>query len=199
MTAYTPKSYNRYTDSLSHLPYHTKSNRLNSRTAQPSGIYTQHRFTPFDINSHTHQCIDKRYAVCALSLNSTCNLCDVCHVWRQLDNQRFMITLTYSPNYACRPLTSHSEGHTAVFHVRTRYIQFYCRDILQSIYSCGTFRIIFRRRATYIHNHVRVDILYFRVNMFTEVVHTLILEPHAIQHPRSCFCHTRIIITLSRF
>ncbi len=35
--------------------------------------------------------------------------------------------------------------------------------------------------------------------MLTEVFHTLVLQSHAVQHTTGSLCHTRIVITLTRF
>ena len=99
---------------------------------------------------------------------------------------------------ACRSVASDTECHTALAHIRTRNIQLNRRNMLQLANPLGTLHIIIQRRTADIDNHVRANILYLRINLFTKVIYTLVLKSHTIEHTRSRFSHARIIVSFAR-
>ena len=108
-----------------------------------------------------------------------------------------MITLTHSLHHTRRPSTGHTEGHTAVLHIRTRDIQFDGGNLLQRVDTGSTLGIVLRRRPAHVDDHVRVDILDLGVDLLTEIVHTLVLQTHAVQHSTGRLRHPGVVITLA--
>ena len=50
-----------------------------------------------------------------------------------------------------------------------------------------------------IDNHICINVLNLRIDVFAEIIHTFVLQSHTIEHALWSFSHTRIIITLTRF
>ena len=109
-----------------------------------------------------------------------------------------MITLAHGSHHTGSSLACHSKRHSAVFHVRAGDIQFYRRNLVESVYPCRTFCIILWRRTAYVHYHIGVDILYLRIYVLTEIVNALVLQSHTVEHSRCRLCHSRIVVALSR-
>ena len=169
--------------SLRHLPHHPQGYRLHSRTTQTTSIDTQQRLTALDINSHSHQGVDERHTVGTLPFYGLRNLTDIRHVGRELHDERLVITGTHGLHHTRSPSTGHTKGHTTVFHVRTTDIQLYRGNLVQRVDAGCTFGIVLWRRTADIDDHIRIDILNLRIDMLTEVIDTLVLQSHAVEHP----------------
>ena len=108
-----------------------------------------------------------------------------------------MIALTNSPDHALGTCTGHAKGHTAVFHVRTRDIQFNRRNPFERINTCCTLSIVIRRRAADVDNHIGVNILDLRIDVFAEVINALVLKAHTVEHAHRRLSHARIVVALT--
>lgn len=95
-------TYNGYLDRIRHLPYHSYCNREHSRTRKSADIVVQDRSSCSYINSHTEQSVYQRNAVCALSLNSLCNFCDIRYIRSQLYDNGLLCSISYRSCNACR-------------------------------------------------------------------------------------------------
>ena len=112
-------------------------------------------------------------------------------------NQCLMVSLAYGPDHAGSPLTGDSKGHAAILDVGTRYVELYGRNTLQGIDAGGALGIVLRRRAADIDNHIGVDVLNLRVDVLAEIVDTLVLQSHTVQHALCRLGHTGIVIALA--
>ena len=130
---------------------------------------------------------DERYTVCPFSLHSLGNLSDISDIRRQFYDKRLVVTGTHGLDHTRRPSTGYTKRHATLLDIRTGNVQLNGRNILQVIDACRTFSIIFWRRTTDIDNHIGVNVFDFRINMLTKIIHSLVLQPYAIQHTRGGF------------
>ena len=70
-------------------------------------------------------------------------------------------------------------------------------DVVERIDTGRTLGIVVDRGAAHIHNHLGADIAHLRIDMGTEVVDTLVLQTHTIEHARRRLGHTRIGVAVA--
>ena len=109
-----------------------------------------------------------------------------------------MIALTHGPHHAGSSLTTRTEGHTTLLHIRTGYVQLDGRDLLKRINASSAFCIVVRCRAAHVNDNVCIDVLHLRIDVLAEVVDTFVLQAHTVQHATGRLCHARIVIALTR-
>ena len=108
-----------------------------------------------------------------------------------------MITLAHGLDHTRGAGASHAEGHSTVLDIGTRDIELDGRYLVEGIDAGGTLGIVFGRTATDVDNHPRVDILNLRIDVGAEIIDTLVLQPHTVEHTRSDFGHTGIVVALA--
>ena len=69
--------------------------------------------------------------------------------------------------------------------------------MFQSGHPGGTLGIVVGRGTAHVNDDVRADIFDFRIDVTAEIVHPFVLQPHTIEHSRSGFHHTRVVVALA--
>ena len=49
--------------------------------------------------------------------------------------------------------------------------------------------------STHIDYHIGVDILYLRIDVLDEIIHSLVLQTHTVEHPRGGLRHAGIVVS----
>ena len=109
-----------------------------------------------------------------------------------------MIALANGTNHRGSPFAGDAESHSALLHIRTRDVQFDGRNAFQLVNTGGTFGIVLGRRAADVHQHIGLDVLHFRINMLTEIIHALVLKSHTVEHALGSLGHTGVVVALAR-
>ena len=81
--------------------------------------------------------------------------------------------------------------------VWTGDIQLDGMDMLQFAHTSGAFGIVLRTVARHVHHHLGGQRLHLGIDMSAEVIHALVLQPHAVEHPLRRFGHTGIGVALA--
>ena len=192
------KTDNRYLNGFGNLPHTTNGYRLHCRTTQPACVNRQTRFATLNINRHSHQGVDETHSICPCIFHTTRYISDARHIRRKLHDKGFIVHLTNGFHHLTSTLCSYSERHTPLLHIRARDIEFDSRYRIQFVDTSSTCSIIVRTATRYVNNHVGRDIFYFRINMLAEVIHTLVLQSHTIQHTACCFSHSWVVVPFAR-
>lgn len=108
-----------------------------------------------------------------------------------------MVGSTDGTDNARRTLTGHTESHSTILNIRTADVHLDGRNTVQSVNTAGTLGIIGWTAATDVHNHIRVDVLNLRIDILNEIVDTLILQTHTVEHALGRLGHSRIVVALA--
>ena len=109
-----------------------------------------------------------------------------------------MITLAHGTHYACRTSSGYAKSHTTLLYVGARYVKLDGRNLVKLVDAGSTLGIVVGRRAAHIYNHVCVDVLNLRIDVLAEIVYTLVLQAHTIEHTLRGLSHTGIVVALAR-
>ena len=184
---------------MGHIVNHAQCHRLDARATQTAGTDAQQRLALLDIHRHTHQCVDERNRVGTLSLYRTGDVGNAGYVRRKLHDQGLVIHLAHRLYHTCSTLAGNAESHTSILYVRAGNIQLDGRNLIQLIHTCRTLRIALRRVSAHVYDHIGIDVLNLRIDVLAEVLHTLVLKSHTVEHSLWSFSHAWIVISLAWF
>ena len=105
------------------------------------------------INSHTEQSVYQRNAVCALSLNSLCDFCDIRYIRSQLYDNGLLCSISYRSCNACRTLAGNAPCSAALLYVRAGNVQLYHINIGSVQLFCNSYIIVNYRTCDICDNH----------------------------------------------
>ena len=91
----TTETDDRNLDSVTNLPDHAESDRLDSRAREPARDRRQHRPATFGVDSHPEESIDKRDRISASRFDSASDSRDIRDIRSQLDHQVLTVDLSY--------------------------------------------------------------------------------------------------------
>lgn len=97
--------------------------------------------------------VRKRYRK-TLIVKLSPNVTDICNVGGEFDDERFPISFADSLHHTGGSLGSDTKGHTAILDIGARYVQFYGRNMCQTVNACSTLRIVFRGGAADIDDEI---------------------------------------------
>ena len=130
-------------------------------------------------------------------MHGKCDVRNAGHVGREFHDERLLVCFANSLHYAGCALGCCAEGHSSVFHIGARDIEFYCWNAIEFINSPCTFGIILGAIARYIDNHIGFDVLYLRIDMLAEVINTFVLQAYTVEHTLCRLRHSGIGIALA--
>ena len=183
---------------LGHLPHHAQRNGLHTRAAQASRADAEARAPALHIDTHAHEGIDERNTIGSLGFHGTSYFGNIRYVGRKLYYQGFIVYASYCPHHTCRSFTGDAKGHASALHIGAGYVQLDARNGGQRSDAGSTGCIVLGRMSGHVDQHIGLQILQLRINLFTEIIGSLVLQSHTVEHARRGFRHARIIVAFAR-